>query len=173
MCSLPLLTMLRKHGSYKKFRVFLPMKRQPSLPGSVPVATACVKNWLMCCGKTTLLKQIPDCVDLDDELWPQLTKEEAEFISQTPWTKEIGDFIDKLVYEKISVKVGHPLFTTIIVDCDVVIYLDISDELLAEHCKKRGNDFSDSKNVKNSIEEDWNNHRKKGGKAFYYLTITE
>ena len=126
-----------------------------------------------CCGKTTLLKQIPDCVDLDDELWPQLTRAEAEFISQKPWTNEIGDFIDKLVYEKISVKVGHPLFTTIIVDCDVVIYLDISAELLAEHCKKRGNDFFDAQNVKNSIEEDWNNHRKKGGKTFYYLTITE
>ena len=126
-----------------------------------------------CCGKTTLLQQIPDCVDLDDELWPQLTREEAEFISQKPWTKEIGDFIDKLVYEKISVKVGHPLFTTIIVDCDVVIYLDISDELLAEHCKKRGNNFLDAQNVKNAIEEDWNNHRKKGGKTFYYLTITE
>lgn len=126
-----------------------------------------------CCGKTTLLQQIPDCVDLDDELWPQLTREEAEFISQKPWTKEIGDFIDKLVYEKISVKVGHPLFTTIIVDCDVVIYLDISDELLAEHCKKRGNNFLDAQNVKNAIEEDWNNHRKKGGKTFYYLTLTE
>lgn len=126
-----------------------------------------------CCGKTSLLKQIPDGIDLDDELWPQLSKEEAEFISQKPWTNEIGDFIDKLVYEKISVKVGHPLFTTIIVDCDVVVYLDISDELLAEHCKKRGNNFSDSKNVKNSIEEDWNNHRKKGGKTFYYLTMTE
>lgn len=126
-----------------------------------------------CCGKTTLLKQIPDCVDLDDELWPQLAKEEAEFISQNPWTKEIGNFIDKLVYEKISVQAGHPLFTTIIVDCDVVIYLDISDELLAEHCKKRGNIFSDSKNVKNAIEEDWNNHRKKGGKTFYYLILTE
>ncbi len=126
-----------------------------------------------CCGKTSLMKQIPGCVDLDDELWPQLTKEEAEFISQKPWTNEIGDFIDKLVYEKISVKVGHPLFTTIVVDCDVVIYLDISDELLAEHCRKRGNNFSDAKNVKNSIEEDWNNHRKKGGKTFYYLTVTE
>ena len=126
-----------------------------------------------CCGKTTLLKQIPDCVDLDDELWPQLTKEEAEFISRKPWTSEIGDFIDKLVYEKISVQAGRPLFTTIIVDCDVVVYLDISDDLLAEHCKKRGNDFTDSKNVKMSVEEDWNNHRRKGGKTFYCLTLTE
>ena len=126
-----------------------------------------------CCGKTTLLRQIPDCADLDDELWPQLTKKEADFISQKPWTKEIGDFIDKLVYEKITVKAGHPLFTTIIVDCDVVIYLDISDELLEEHCKKRDNDFTDSKKVKEAVEQDWNSHREKGGKIFYYLVLTE
>lgn len=106
-------------------------------------------------------------------MWPQLTREEAEFISRKPWTSEIGDFIDKLVYEKISVKAGRPLFTTIIVDCEVVVYLDISDDLLAEHCKKRGNDFTDSKNVKISVEEDWNDHRRKGGKTFYYLTLTE
>ena len=126
-----------------------------------------------CCGKTTLLRQIPNCVDLDDELWPQLSKEEADFISQKPWTQEIGDFIDKLVYEKISIKPGHPLFSTIIVDCDVVVYLDISDELLSEHCKKRGNDFTDSKNVKETVEKDWNSHREKGGKTFYYLVLTE
>lgn len=126
-----------------------------------------------CCGKTTLLRQIPGCVDLDDELWPQLTKEESEYICQKPWTPEIGEFIDNLVYKKISVKAGHPLFTTIIVDCDVVIYLDISDKLLEEHCKKRGVDFIDSKNVKEAVEEDWNNHREKGGKKFYYITITE
>ncbi len=126
-----------------------------------------------CCGKTTLLKQIHNCVDLDDELWPQLTAEEAAFISKKPWTSEIGSFIDKMVYEKISVKAGHPLFTTIIVDCDVVVYLDISDELLAAHCKKRGNDFTDSKKVKEAIEEDWNCHKKEGGKKFYYLTVTE
>ena len=119
-----------------------------------------------CCGKTTLLRQIPGCVDLDDELWPQLTQEEADFISRKPWTKEIGDFIDRLVYERISVKPGHPLFTTIIVECDVVIYLDISEALLAEHCKKRGNSFTDAKNVKDAVEGDWNHHREKGGKTF-------
>ncbi len=126
-----------------------------------------------CCGKTTLLRQIPDCIDLDDELWPQLTPEEAAFITQKPWTNEIGNFIDRLGYQKISVKPGHPLFTTIIVDCDAVIYLDISDQLLAEHCRKRESSFTDAKNVKESIEEDWNAHRKKGGKVFYYLVVTE
>ena len=126
-----------------------------------------------CCGKTTLLKQIPGCVDLDEELWPQLTGEEADFISRKPWTKEIGDFIDNLVYERISVKPGHPLFTTIIVDCEAVVYLDINDALLAEHCRKRENSFTDAKKVKDAVEEDWNHHREKGGKTFYYLFVTE
>ena len=34
----------------------------------------------ICCGKTKLLRQISDCVDLDDVFWPRLTKEEAAFI---------------------------------------------------------------------------------------------
>ena len=119
------------------------------------------------------MQQIPYCIDLDDELWPQLTKEEADFISQKPWTDEIGNYIDKLVYEKITIRAGHPLFSTIIVDCDVVVYLDISDELLAEHCKKRSIDFLDSKNVKEAVEQDWNSHREKGGKIFYYLVLVE
>ena len=126
-----------------------------------------------CCGKTTLLRQIPNCIDLDDALWPQLTIEEADFISQKPWTKEIGDYIDKIVYERITIKAGYPLFSTIIVDCDVVVYLDISNELLAEHCKKRGADFIDARNVKEAVEQDWNSHRERGGKTFYYLVLVE
>ena len=92
----------------------------------------------ICCGKTTLLEQIPNCVDLDAELWPQLTKDEAAFISQTPWTQEISDEIDRLIYERITVKAGFPLFGSVILDCEAVVYLDIDDELLMEHCKKRG-----------------------------------
>lgn len=126
-----------------------------------------------CCGKTTLFRQMPGSVDLDEELWPQLTEAEAAFISQKPWTPEIGDYIDRLVYEKITVKPGRPLFTTIIVDCDAVVYLDIADELLARHCEKRGVSFADAKNVKEAVEGDWNEHRAKGGKTFYYLVLTE
>lgn len=31
-----------------------------------------------------------------------------------------------------------PLFTSIIVDCDVIVYLDISDVLLAEPARREG-----------------------------------
>lgn len=126
-----------------------------------------------CCGKSTLHEQIPGTVDMDDELWPQLTKEEEAYICRKPWTKEIGDFAGRLVRERVGVKAGHPLFTLILLDCEVIVYLDISDELLAEHCKKRGAAFQDAKNVKDAIENTWNKQREKDDKIYYYLEITE
>ena len=33
--------------------------------------------------------------------------------------------------------------------------------------------FSHAKNMKLAIENDWNNHREKGGRWYYYLTIKE
>lgn len=126
-----------------------------------------------CCGKSTLQEQIPGTVDMDEALWPQLTKEEEAYICQKPWTREIGDFTRKLVKIRVSIKAGHPLFSLILLDSDVLVYLDISDELLEEHCKKRGSNFQDAKNVKNAIEETWNNQRENSEKVFYYLYITE
>ncbi len=127
----------------------------------------------ICCGKSTLQKQIPGTVDMDEALWPQLTKEEEAFICQKPWTREIGDFTRKLVKERVAIKAGQPIFSLILLDAEVIVYLDISDELLAEHCKKRGNDFQDAKNVKDAIEDAWNRQRDNQDKVFYYLKVTE
>lgn len=126
-----------------------------------------------CCGKTTLLRQIPGCLDMDEVLGALLTPEESAIICQTPWTKEIGDFYDELIYKKVKIEPGSPMFGTVIVDCDVVIYLDINDELLQMHCDKRGVAYEDAKNMKIAIEEDWDNHRAKGGKIFYYMRMNE
>lgn len=65
------------------------------------------------------------------------------------------------------------MFGTVILDCDVVVYLDIVDDLLEAHCEKRNVSFADAKNMKEAIENDWNNHRLKGEQRFYYLTIME
>jgi len=126
-----------------------------------------------CCGKSTLQEQISGAVDMDEALWPQLTKNEEAYICQKPWTKEIGDFTSKIVKERVTVKVGQPIFSLILLDCEVIVYLDISDELLAEHCKKRGSDFQDAKNVKDAIENTWNIQRKNNDKVFYYLNVAE
>ncbi|MFA6730462.1 MAG: hypothetical protein WCR95_05660 [Eubacteriales bacterium] len=127
----------------------------------------------MCCGKTTLLEHIPDCVDMDSIAFLNITGEEAAILSQKPWTKEVGDVVDTLVYRNVKVQPGHPVFGTVIVDCDVIIYLDISDELLEAHCKKRGADFTDAKKIKEAIESDWNNHKLQKSKMFYYVTMLE
>jgi broad-specificity NMP kinase len=126
-----------------------------------------------CCGKSTLQEQIPGTVDMDETLWPQLTKEEEAYICQKPWTKEIGDFTRKIVNERVTVKAGQPLFTLILLDCEVIVYLDISDELLKDHCRKRGSAFQDAKNVKDAIENTWNIQRENSNKVFYYLNVTE
>lgn len=126
-----------------------------------------------CCGKSTLLDKIPNCVDMDEVLWPLLTQEEKNFICQKPWTKEIGDYFDNLICKKIKIENGVPMFGTVILDCNVVVYLDIEDDLLQEHCKKRNVNLEDAKNMKLTIENDWNNHRLQGEKKFYYIMLRE
>ena len=101
----------------------------------------------MCVGKSTLLELLPEGIDMDAVAFVDITEEESRIISQTPWTKEIGDTVDKIVYRNVKVKPGQPVFGTVIVDCEAVIYLDISDTLLAEHCKKRGVDLADALNM--------------------------
>jgi adenylate kinase family enzyme len=130
----------------------------------------------MCCGKTSLLKELSQyhCVDVDDIFWPQISEKEIEALSETPITKEIMDEIYKLVHEKINVKPGFPLFGFAIHDCEAVVYLDISETLLEKHCQTRGDtSLADALFVKKCVEEDWNEHKAKNLKVFYYLTIVE
>ena len=65
------------------------------------------------------------------------------------------------------------MFTSVIVDCEAVVYLDISDSLLTQHCEKRNVSFRDAKNIKEAIEDDWNNHKANGDKAMYYVMLTQ
>jgi len=130
----------------------------------------------MCCGKTTLIKQLQGygCIDMDDEFWNQIPEDEIERLSETPITKEIMDTIYKLVHEKITAKLGFPLFGIAIHDCEAVVYLDISNELLEKRCKARGDtSLRDALFVKEYVENEWYNHKAKNDKAFYRLTVTE
>lgn len=126
-----------------------------------------------CCGKTTLLKHIPYCVDMDDVAFANITKEESEFINKTPWTKEIGDKVDDIIYRNVKIQAGHPVLGTVIVDCEIVVYLDINDKLLEKHCEKRGVNYLDAMNMKKAIDDDWNNHKAKDDKMFYYVAMAE
>ena len=107
-----------------------------------------------CTGKTTLLKSIKVGLDMDKEIFPLLSKEETEYVCQTPWTEEIGNKMDELVRTKLKIQPGTPMFGTVLLDCDLTIYLHINDELLQERTRLRNTDFNNAKNMQKKIEEE-------------------
>lgn len=107
-----------------------------------------------CTGKTTIIKELNIGKDMDEEIFPLLTKEETEYVCQTPWTEEIGNKMDYLVKTKLKITPGTPMFGTVLIDCDLIIYLHINDELLQERTKLRNTDFNNAKNMQKKIEEE-------------------
>ncbi len=107
-----------------------------------------------CTGKTTLINEINIGLDMDDEIFPLLTQEETEYVCREPWTEEIGNKMDDLVRTKLSIKPGIPMFGTVLLDCDLIVYLHISDELLLKRTKLRNTDFINAKNMQQKIEKE-------------------
>lgn len=107
-----------------------------------------------CTGKTTLIKGRNIGLDMDEEIFPLLTEEEIEHVCRTPWTEEIGNKMDELVRTKLSIKPDTPMFGTVLLGCDLIVYLHINDELLLERTKLRNTDFSNAKNMQQKIEEE-------------------
>lgn len=113
-----------------------------------------------CAGKSTLLKSLSNCLDMDDVLFPLLTKEETDYVCSPNWTEEIGIFMDNLAKTKIKIKPGFPVFGTVILDADLIIFLHINDELLESRCASRESNFIDSKNMQDKIEDELKNIEK-------------
>ena len=107
-----------------------------------------------CTGKTTYLEYSKNGLDMDKIIFPLLSKEEKEYVCQTPWTEKIGQTMDKLVKERIKIQAGQPVFGTVIIDCDLIIYLNISEELLKQRTKIRNVSFDDAKRMKDGIEKE-------------------
>ena len=107
-----------------------------------------------CTGKTYLINATNMGLDMDEEIFPLLTKEETDYVCKTPWTEEIGNKMDELVRTKLSINPGVPMFGTVLLDCDLIVYLHINDELLLERTKLRNVDFLNAKNMQQKIEEE-------------------
>ncbi len=107
-----------------------------------------------CTGKTTLLKDIPDAHDMDELVFPLLSREESDYVCQTPWTPEIGKTMTRLTRERVKVEPGKPVFGTVLLSCDLIIYLHISDEVLKKRTIARDTNFSDAKNMQSAIEKE-------------------
>lgn len=105
-----------------------------------------------CTGKSTFINATGMGLDMDEEIFPLLSDEEIEFVSRTPWTEEIGKKMNELVRSKLSIKPGTPLFGTVLLDCDLILYLHIDDELLKKRCASRGVEFINAKNMQQEIK---------------------
>ena len=60
--------------------------------------------------------------------------------------------MDKLIRERIKIQAGQPVFGTVIIDCDLIVYLNISDELLRKRTRSRNVMYEDAKSMKDNIE---------------------
>jgi len=107
-----------------------------------------------CTGKSTLIKNLGIGLDMDKIIFPLLTKEESDYVCQTPWTKEIGKKMTYFVKTKLKIQQGEPLFGTVLIDCDLIVYLHISDELLKKRAELRKVDYTNAKNMQTEIEEE-------------------
>lgn len=114
-----------------------------------------------CVGKTTLLNQLPDAVDMDDLLFgnedknikPLLTEEEIKYVCG-PWSEEVGKFMDKKAKELIKIEPGHPVFGTIVFPSDLIIEITIPDNILRERIRRRNANEEDVFNMKTQIESE-------------------
>jgi len=104
-----------------------------------------------CTGKTTFVEKIKNAHDMDKLIFPLLSKEEEKYVCSHPWTEDIGKTMTRLTKERIKVKKGIPLFGTVLLDCDLIIYLEITDKLLNERCLTRKADFKNAKNMQKMI----------------------
>lgn len=107
-----------------------------------------------CTGKSSLIKQSGIGIDMDELLYPMLTEEETAYIDQVPWTPKIGSYVDELAKGRIKIECGSPVFGTVVLPSDLIIYLDIDDETLKQRCQTRKVNFEDAKNMNELIKED-------------------
>ena len=110
-----------------------------------------------CTGKSTLINELNVGSDMDDLIFPLLTKEESDYVCSDPWTEEIGEKMNELVRTRLKIKPGTPLFGTVLLPCDLIVYLHIDDELLLERTTLRNANFENAKNMQKAIEQEIRN----------------
>ncbi|MTK09568.1 MAG: hypothetical protein F8N38_21070 [Hungatella sp.] len=107
-----------------------------------------------CSGKSTIVKKLAYARDMDKEIFPLLSKEEIDYVCQEPWTREIGEKMNQFVRERINTIPGKPLFGTVCVDADLVVFLKLDKYLLEERCDLRNVNIINAVNMQDTIEND-------------------
>lgn len=108
-------------------------------------------------GKSTILRHIPEALDMDKILFSNLSLVEKQLVFRKPWSPSVGKEMKRLARSKIVVSSGYPVFATVVIDVDFIIYLKIDDELLRKRVmlrQERRQSFDDVKGIQGQLEED-------------------
>jgi len=94
-----------------------------------------------CIGKTTLLRDLPECLDGDSVVWSRLPMDiyEKLAIAKTPWNKvPLSIWTEWYIKTDFDIKPGRPVFSVWVEDCDLIVYLTLSESEYIERVTKRG-----------------------------------
>ncbi len=125
-----------------------------------------------CVGKSTILRHMPEALDMDIILFPQLSPTEKQIVFQKPWSPSVGKEMRRLARSKIVVSPGRPVFATVVIEVDFIIYLKIDDGLLQKRVvlrQDRQQSFEDVKGIQRQLEADI----LKSGIPFIEFLLTE
>jgi broad-specificity NMP kinase len=106
-----------------------------------------------CCGKSTLCQRVAGVQDMDVLVFPRLTAQEVTRVNQR-WSLDVGRTMTALTRRHVSIKPGEAVSGTVLLECDLVVRLRISDELLAERTSSRQARFDDAKLLDSAISEE-------------------
>lgn len=110
-----------------------------------------------CVGKSSILRHIPEALDMDTILFPQLSPAEKQLVFRKPWSPSVGKEMKRLACSKIVVSPGRPVFATVVIKVDFIIYLKIDDSLLQKRVvlrQDRQQSFEDVRGIQRQLEVD-------------------
>ena len=109
-----------------------------------------------CAGKSTLVRNFPECLDQDDVCWELLPRELEKKLSGGPWTEDLVNAWNAHVENAIrivEIEPGRPLFAGSFFKSDIIIYLNISEKTLRERTEKRGISYETASKYNDEIAE--------------------
>jgi len=110
-----------------------------------------------CVGKSALVRDLPECLDVDEIIWGSLTpdiQEQLRVYEHSPWDDEKAKIWNAHAnFHKIKIKPGQPIFAADILDCDLLVYLEIDEETYASRSAKRRKSLEHVLQHKAEVEE--------------------
>ncbi len=110
-----------------------------------------------CIGKSTILRHIPEALDMDIILFPKLSPAERQLVFRKPWLLSVGKEMKRLACSGIIVLPGYPVFATVVIEVDFIIHLKADDDLLQRRVmlrQERRQSFDDVKGIQGQLEAD-------------------